>query len=124
MSGVLKLPSSAVALWGASSLLVQVTVPPTEIVTDAGENEKLIIATLPELDLRAFAEETTAPPPEEAVAGDPGPSWVAVSPLLGAAWLGPPPFAPSEVASGVVAVCAGPAGVVAVVVVPEAGAVP
>src|SRR5689334_11656936 len=48
MFGVLKLPSLAVALWGASSWFVQVTVSPTLTVTDAGENAKLTMLTLPD----------------------------------------------------------------------------
>src|SRR5436190_20810023 len=57
MSGVLKLPSSAVALCGASSLLAQVTVSPTFTVTEAGENAKLTIVTLSEADFRAVGAE-------------------------------------------------------------------
>ena len=47
-SGVLKLPSSAVALWGAWPLFRHVTVSPTSTVTVPGENKKSWIVTLVE----------------------------------------------------------------------------
>lgn len=45
---VSKLPSSAVAEWATSSVLLQVTVSPTSIATDFGENAKSSIVTVVE----------------------------------------------------------------------------
>jgi hypothetical protein len=53
-SGVLKLPSSAVALWGAWPVFLQVTVSPAATVTELGEKKKSPIVTVAEADACAL----------------------------------------------------------------------
>ena len=118
--GVLKLPSSAVALCGACPVLCHVTVSPTAMLTDTGEKNRSPMVTLAEADLCAFGVARYDPPPEGASAGDLSPprEESAVRPSAGGGSVGVPAAAPSVDGS----VCGVPGsvgrfGVVGVVVV-------
>src|SRR6201989_1210721 len=89
MVGVLKLPSSAVALCGAWPVLRQVTVSPTATVTEAGEKKRSPMVTDADADLRAFgAAVLDAPATGAGTLADASCGWVEVSapePVGGAA---------------------------------------
>src|SRR3954454_2067932 len=115
---VSKLPSSAVAVWGAWPVLCQVTVSPTATVTEAGLKKKSPIVTLADAAFLALA-----PPPAEPVAG--GLSARGVSAVR--VWSGASPGVPAPCPLGAAGALpgdppgsvgtAGSAGVVVVVVV-------
>jgi hypothetical protein len=120
---VSKLPSFAVAVWGACPVLCHVTVSPTATVTDAGLKKKSPIVTLADAAFRA-------PPPGEPVAGDLSPITGEAVPDWSCGSVGvPAPGSPDAVGEVVVEPpgstgCTGTVGVVAVVVVVPTGAPP